>query len=213
MNIDILKSKLAAVLILIIEKGKEYILLTKRSAKLKSHPGQICFPGGKHDSVDATVVETAIREAKEEIGLIECDVIQVLQPCISAHGLLVYPVLAKCEIFEPIANPDEVDKIYYFEFQLMLEPTNYQYNDWDVKNSKFYKTNPNAIKHNKSTIIRCHQFELNEEDCLWGLTSELALEAAIFYYKKQPNFARKSPSQDFFWYEITKAFFSNCDAV
>ena len=48
------------------ENGKSGILLTKRSDHLKSHAGQISFPGGKFDELDKTLLETALREWEEE---------------------------------------------------------------------------------------------------------------------------------------------------
>ena len=45
------------------------VLLTKRSSRLKHHPGQIAFPGGKQDDGAADVIDAALREANEEVGL------------------------------------------------------------------------------------------------------------------------------------------------
>jgi len=59
--------KPAAVLIGITEQAE--VILTKRSARLKHHPGQVAFPGGKQDPTDATLTDAALREAHEEIGL------------------------------------------------------------------------------------------------------------------------------------------------
>lgn len=61
------KLREAAILILFSPEG---LVLTKRSAALKNHPGQIAAPGGKRDPGDATLWECALREAREEIGLI-----------------------------------------------------------------------------------------------------------------------------------------------
>ncbi len=64
------KLRPAAVLVPVIDgaHGAE-VLLTKRSSRLKHHPGQIAFPGGKVDEGDASVEAAAHREAWEEIGL------------------------------------------------------------------------------------------------------------------------------------------------
>jgi 8-oxo-dGTP pyrophosphatase MutT (NUDIX family) len=60
----------AAVLIPIYKKdGKYHILFTKRSKKVKTHQGQISFPGGTRYFPDRTMLDTALRESAEEIGL------------------------------------------------------------------------------------------------------------------------------------------------
>ena len=54
-------NKFAAVLVLLYEKAGEFlVLLTTRSKSLRAHPGQVALPGGKVDSTDANVVETAV---------------------------------------------------------------------------------------------------------------------------------------------------------
>ncbi|MFC1950403.1 NUDIX hydrolase [Chloroflexota bacterium] len=61
----------AAVLLPIYYKqGQYYILLTKRTEKVKEHKGQISFPGGAYQKEDGTLINTALRECAEEIGLI-----------------------------------------------------------------------------------------------------------------------------------------------
>ena len=60
----------AAVLVPIFCKGGEYcILFTQRSNQVAYHKGQISFPGGKRSRVDSTLLDTALRESWEEIGL------------------------------------------------------------------------------------------------------------------------------------------------
>ena len=60
----------AAVLVPLINRGDGVtILLTQRPRHLKSHPGQVSFPGGKKEPCDETAEDTALRETEEEIGL------------------------------------------------------------------------------------------------------------------------------------------------
>jgi 8-oxo-dGTP pyrophosphatase MutT (NUDIX family) len=60
----------ASVLVPLVERGAELrLILTRRAALLKHHPGQVAFPGGKQDPTDATPLDAALREAHEEIGL------------------------------------------------------------------------------------------------------------------------------------------------
>jgi len=65
----------ASVLIpLFRDNGKYKVLFTKRTDQVETHKGQISFPGGAKDEEDGSIRETALREAYEEIGLIEKDV-------------------------------------------------------------------------------------------------------------------------------------------
>ena len=60
----------AAVLVALIRaQGPARMVLTRRRADLRSHAGEISFPGGRRDEGDADLAETALREAEEEIGL------------------------------------------------------------------------------------------------------------------------------------------------
>ena len=67
--------KHAGVLVPIFRQGGDYmILFTKRTNNLEHHKGQISFPGGSVDEEDNSVRDTALREAREEIGLLKEDV-------------------------------------------------------------------------------------------------------------------------------------------
>lgn len=70
LEIKHLPLKQSAVLLAFIERNNELcLLLTKRSQHLRHHPGQISFPGGKHDIEDDSLKTTAIRETQEELGI------------------------------------------------------------------------------------------------------------------------------------------------
>jgi 8-oxo-dGTP pyrophosphatase MutT (NUDIX family) len=66
----------AAVLVALYESddGELRVVLTRRRADLRRHAGEISFPGGRRDPEDATLSETALREAEEEIGLARSEV-------------------------------------------------------------------------------------------------------------------------------------------
>jgi 8-oxo-dGTP pyrophosphatase MutT (NUDIX family) len=60
----------AAVLVALFERdGELWAVFTKRREDLRLHPGQISFPGGRVDPLDGGLIDTALREAEEEIGL------------------------------------------------------------------------------------------------------------------------------------------------
>ena len=73
------KSRVAAAVLVPIydKKGKCYILFTKRTEKVKEHKGEISFPGGVYQEGDNSLVNTALRECTEEIGLM-ADEVEVL---------------------------------------------------------------------------------------------------------------------------------------
>ncbi len=69
----------AAVLVALYESGdgELRVVLTRRRADLRSHAGEISFPGGRRDPEDTTLRDTALREAEEEIGLARTEVVVV----------------------------------------------------------------------------------------------------------------------------------------
>ena len=104
------------------------LLLTKRSAALKHHPGQIAFPGGKQDDGDADVIAAALREAHEEIGLPpDCvDVLGTLPPHETVTSFHVTPVIGFVQKpFTIVAEPGEVDEVFAVPLDHVLNPDNY----------------------------------------------------------------------------------------
>ncbi|MEN8658970.1 CoA pyrophosphatase [Marivita sp.] len=91
------------------------VLLTKRSSRLKHHPGQIAFPGGKQDDGDADVIAAALREAEEEVGLprTHVEVLGTLPTHETVTGFLVTPVVGWIETdFDVVPEPGEVAEVF-----------------------------------------------------------------------------------------------------
>lgn len=106
----------AAVLIAIqsIDSGP-HVILTERASTLKHHAGQVAFPGGKRDQGDASLEETALREADEEIGLRPKNV-QILGRMPSHEtvtGFMVTPVIGIVrDTFIPKPDHNEVAEVF-----------------------------------------------------------------------------------------------------
>lgn len=104
------------------------VILTRRSAALKHHPGQIAFPGGKIDPGDDGPEGAAIREAFEEIALLpeNTEVIGRLPPHETVTGFSVTPVLARIRhpfVWRPEAG--EVDEVFAVPLTHLADRANY----------------------------------------------------------------------------------------
>ena len=123
------KLRPAGVLAPIIETDRGLsLLLTKRSAALKHHPGQIAFPGGKQDEGDADVIAAALREAHEEIGLPpECvEVLGTLPSHETVTSFHITPVIGFVkEPFVIVPEPGEVDEVFAVPLDHVLNADNY----------------------------------------------------------------------------------------
>ena len=86
----------AAVLVPLFKKGDGcHLLFTKRSDQVKHHKGEISFPGGVVDEEDLELINTALREADEEIGLKQSDVqiIGILDDIVTVTEFIVTPIV------------------------------------------------------------------------------------------------------------------------
>ncbi len=134
----------AAVLIPItISPDGMNVILTKRSNNLKHHPGQIALPGGKVEKSDKDVIETALREAYEEIGLLKNDVeiLGTLPKHQTITNFCVTPVIGLIKNpYEPKIEFGEVDEIFKIPFKLFINPNNFQihYRIWNNQKRGYY---------------------------------------------------------------------------
>jgi 8-oxo-dGTP pyrophosphatase MutT (NUDIX family) len=105
----------AAVLILISRSENPSILYGRRALHLRTHPGEICFPGGKKEEFDESLWATALRETQEEIGLpaSEIEYIGSLQPAATRSGTHVIPFVASFNADYPV-DPflEELDLLF-----------------------------------------------------------------------------------------------------
>jgi 8-oxo-dGTP pyrophosphatase MutT (NUDIX family) len=137
-------TKVAAVLIGLVERGGALnVLLTQRASALRTHSGQIAFPGGKIDPADASPAAAALREVEEEIGIPagRIDILGHLSPYLSGSGFRILPVVARINTpFETALNPDEVAELFEVPFAFLMSEANHQLREreWQGKTRQFY---------------------------------------------------------------------------
>ena len=169
----------AAVLCLLYPCGNDLnIVLTLRSSTMRSHAGDVSFPGGRVDDTDANLVATARREAYEEINFPQeyhLRIIAQWPPYLSKNNLLVHPIIAYSPVdprpqWTPVSNPAEVDEIFTVKVSQLVNGEGYS-GKW----MKWY-----------STSWKMHKFELQGEALtpstgikrIWGLTARICIDIA-----------------------------------
>jgi 8-oxo-dGTP pyrophosphatase MutT (NUDIX family) len=127
----------AAVLVpLVLRDGLPSVLLTERAGHLRTHSGQIAFPGGKVDADDASVRHAALREAQEEIGL-DPEHVQVLGELpvyVTGTAFQVTPVVALVSpamVLQP--NPGEVADVFEVPLDFLMNPAHHRWHafEWE----------------------------------------------------------------------------------
>lgn len=101
-----------------------HVVLTRRTETLKSHSGQISFPGGRRGPEDDSFTATALRETCEELGVCEAvEIIGMLSTLyIPPSNFLVHPIVASLHA-QPIylPNPDEVAEVFTMPLHYLLD--------------------------------------------------------------------------------------------
>lgn len=125
----------AAVLFpIVLHHGAPTVLLTQRSAHLKDHPGQISFPGGRVEAIDADAVATALRETEEEIGLARArvEIVGFLPEYRTGTGFSVTPVVGFVSPpFEVLPDAFEVESVFEVPLAFLLDAANHKWHSME----------------------------------------------------------------------------------
>lgn len=122
------------------------VLLTQRPQAMKTHAGQIAFPGGKVDAADAGVVAAALREAWEEVALpsTAVQVLGQLPVYTTGSGFAIHPVVALVDAAVQLeqlqANPQEVDAVFTVPLSVLMQPAQHQLMafEWQGKTRQWF---------------------------------------------------------------------------
>jgi 8-oxo-dGTP pyrophosphatase MutT (NUDIX family) len=133
----------AAVLVPVVDHPEPTVLLTQRAQHLPDHAGQVSFPGGKIDKGDADPRASALREAKEEIGLDReyVEPLGYLDLYMTTLGYRIVPVIARVRPgFSLKLNVSEVDATFEVPLAFLMDQNNVQRHsrDWQGMTRHYY---------------------------------------------------------------------------
>ena len=170
-------ARTAAVLVPLLDQPEPEIVLTRRAEHLPQHPGQVSFPGGAAEQADSSAVQTALREAFEEIGLPPAAVkpIGFLDRMDTISDYRVLPVVAL--VTPPVSwilDEREVAEVFTVPLSVVLNVERYE--------SRIFE------KHgHEYTIYTLHW----QGHVIWGATAAMLMN---LFSRMQSRHEQKHPS-------------------
>lgn len=135
------------------------VLYTERSPELRSHSGQVAFPGGKIDPEDRGPAAAALREAHEEVGLnpAEAHVLGYLPLYFTGTNYLITPVVAAVSPSVPfVPNPGEVRSVFEVPLDYLMVPGSFS----------TYRISRGGREHTTWQVV-------HSGIVIWGITANL----------------------------------------
>lgn len=155
--------KCAAVLIPMFRQDQDWhLVFTRRTDVVEDHKGQVSFPGGGCDDDETTPEQTAIREAREEIGLLpeHVRILGKLDDVVTISHFRVTPVIGVIPWpYTFHISPDEVSRVFSIPLQWLAQPEN-----WNE-----YEFTPEG-SHRSFPLITYHPFD---GEVLWGASARI----------------------------------------
>jgi len=145
--------KASAVLLPIFcNQGQYHVLFTERSDEVNSHKGQVCFPGGTQEPSDSSLLQTALREINEEIGL-EANSIEILGELDDTLTFVTHYVISPFVAFISIpstlkTNGREVKGTFSVPLSFLMDEANFK------QNSQSYEYEGHIIWGATARILR-----------------------------------------------------------
>lgn len=160
----------AAVLIpLYRKKGLMHLLFTKRTNTVRHHKGQISFPGGASASQDESLVDTALRETFEEVGIKpeDVEVLGRLDQSRTITDFVITPFVAYIPYPYPfVTNPREVEELVEVPLSFLLDDSNISFGPVEFDGVKLFdeqfKYNGHIIWGATFRILQQLRRDLNE---------------------------------------------------
>ncbi|KAL2588921.1 hypothetical protein AAZV13_13G199300 [Glycine max] len=153
--------------------------------EMGSIAGEVSLPGGKREEGDADDVQTALREAKEEIGLDPSlvSVLTLLPPFHTKYGVTIIPVvgvLSDKDAFSPILNSTEVEAIFDVPLEMFLKNDNRRAEEREWMGEKH--------------LVHYFDYEDgNNKYVIWAITAAILIRAATLLLQRPPAFLEQRP--------------------
>lgn len=189
--LDFDQFKKSAVLVPLIKlENVWHVAFEVRSLHLRQQPGDICFPGGRMDPLDASPKETAIRETSEELG-IEKENIHVWGPLdylVNPFKLIIYPYLGELRVTKERIKPNqEVKEVFYVPLPYLLEttPEYYELKLYSEPQTGFpIHLIPGQENYRWRSGTVPEYFYFYKDYVIWGMTARI-LHHFLGFFKKQ----------------------------
>jgi 8-oxo-dGTP pyrophosphatase MutT (NUDIX family) len=156
------------------------VLLTRRTEAVAEHQGQVAFPGGRAEPNDTTPESTALREAREEIGLVPSQVriLGRLNRLRTITNYCVTPVVGVIPWPFPIQLEEiEVSRVFSIPLEWLTDPAHHEIR---------YRAVPEA--YSQFTKEKTHPviyFNTYEDEILWGVSAEITMNLINILYNKK----------------------------
>ncbi|HPT24528.1 MAG TPA: CoA pyrophosphatase [Anaerolineaceae bacterium] len=153
----------AVLMALLFRDGQWHLLYTHRAENLHDHSGQVSFPGGSREAQDENIIETALRESYEEVGVRPQDV-QIIGQLPSLELVSFFEVTPVVGVIPwPYAfniSHDEVARLFTVPLDWLARPENLVYKDHQLMGS----------------AIRVPYFAPYEGEVIWGATANMTVD-------------------------------------
>ena len=164
----------AAVLLLLTHQAEPHVLFTKRTEQVAHHKGQISFPGGIVETWDASRLETALREAAEEIGLppSAVEILGTLDDTETrATRFVITPFVGL--IREPVRyTPDgrEIERVLEVPLAALLDPANFRVEIWE--------------RDDQTSPVYFYEYR---GETIWGATARILKQLLDIVFPERPG--------------------------
>lgn len=149
-----------AAVLLLLERTPGYsVIFTKRTHEVEHHKGEVSLAGGMRDPGDVDLVATALREAKEELGIEpgDVDVVGTLNELVTVTRFLVTPVVGIIDAgYAMRPEPREVERVLHVPMRVLRDPASW-FEEERTWRGKSYRLR--SCRHDR--------------DIIWGATSRI----------------------------------------